>query len=264
MKYKYIIIAIAIVLICLILGREFYSYYSTAKERPIYPTLQHNDDTLRIAFIGDSWAYRHKSHSCRIPDILKDSLSRPIIVSSYGINGQTSKEIYYSFFDDNRLKSFLEKGYDYCIISAGINDTYKKMSIQYYKQSMNLIIRFLLENRIRPIIQEIPDYNITKTFENQKISRKLLRRFSMIINGISIDCKQDFRDALDGLIIEEGYQEKVSVIRYKSWNNNYKKDLTNLYTPDQMHLNEDGYEVLDSIISEEIINLTYNNKSCEQ
>lgn len=254
MKYKYIIIIIVIVIICLIFGRKIYSYYSPAKECPTYTTIHHNDDTLRIAFIGDSWAYRHKFHMCRIPDILKESLSRPVLVSSYGINGQTSKEIYHAIFEDNRLKSFIHKGYDYCYISAGINDTYRKMSVSYYKQSMDLIIRFLLENKIRPIIQEIPDYNITKAFEDQKTSRKILRRFSMFINGTSFDCKQDFRNALNELIKEKGYQNKVSIIRYKLWNKNYENDLIYLYTTDQMHLNEDGYALLDSIIAEEIPN----------
>ena len=254
MKHKNHIIIIVIASICLFLCREFYSYYSPAKTRPFYSTIHHDDDTLRIAFIGDSWAFRHKFHKCRIPDLLKDSLSRPVTISSYGINGKTSKEIYYALFDDLKFKSFIKRGYDYCYISAGINDTYKKMSESYYKQSMDLIIQFLLENKIHAIIQEIPDYNITKAFEDQKTNRKILRRFSIFINGTTIDCKQHFRNALEELIRENGYQDKVSIIRYQSWNKNYENDLIYLYTPDQMHLNEDGYALLDSLIAQELLN----------
>ena len=119
---------------------------------------------------------------------------------------------------------------------------------------MNCIIRFLLANHIHPIILEIPDYNIMKAYEQQKIEKKFLRHLSMLINGTQMDCKQQFRDALDELIIDKGYQDKVSIIRYKSWNNNYESDLKYFYIDDQMHLNDRGYTVLDSIIAEVIIN----------
>ena len=49
------------------------------------------------------------------------------------------------------------------------------------------------------------------------------------------------------------YQDKVSIIRYESWNNNYKNDLKNYYNDDHMHLNEKGYSILDSVIANEII-----------
>ena len=146
----------------------------------------------------------------------------------------------------------MERGYDYCYISAGINDTYKKMSKAYYKKSMDCIIRFLLTNQIHPIIQEIPDYNINKTYENQKPYKKFIRQLSMLINHTKLDCKQDFRDALDELINEKRYNDKISVIRYKSWNNDYENDLNILYLNDGMHLNEKGYLVLDSMIAKKI------------
>ena len=77
----------------------------------------------------------------------------------------------------------------------------------------------------------------------------------MVVNGTPLDCKQQFRDALDELITEKGYQDKVSIIRYKTWNNDYANDLIHLYVSNQMHLNKHGYHVLDSIIATEIISL---------
>lgn len=262
MKTKILIILIPIFVVFIYWGRRLYEYYSPAKEYPFYMTSTHHDDTLRIAYIGDSWAFGHsdswtfgsKPHTCRISDIIKDSLHKPVIVVSYGIGGFTSKKIYYALFEIDSFKQFMEKGYHYCFISAGINDTYGKMSTSYYKQNMNCIIRFLLANHIHPIILEIPDYNIMKAYEQQKIEKKLLRHLSMLINGTQMDCKQQFRDALDELIIDKGYQDKVSIIRYKSWNNNYKSDLKYFYIDDQMHLNDRGYTVLDSVIAEVIIN----------
>lgn len=236
----------------LFIWKRLYPYYSPPRERIMYCTNKHKDDTLRIAYIGDSWAYGHKNHSCRLAITIENLLHRPVIVKSYGIGGLTSKEIYHAIFEIDIFKQFIEKGYDYCYISAGINDANKKMSSLYYKESMNCIIRFLIANHIHPIIQEIPDYNIIKAYNDQNTSKKLIRRFSMFINSKSIDCKQDYRDALDELINENGYKDKVCVIRYKSWNNDYEDNLKRLYINDGMHLNEKGYEVLDSMIAKTI------------
>ncbi|MCR5246436.1 MAG: hypothetical protein K6E14_01445, partial [Paludibacteraceae bacterium] len=75
--------------ICIICGTKGYSYFSPAKERNIYQTAQHHDDTIRIAYIGDSWAFGHKFHDCKIAEVLSKELSRPVCVSSYGIGGLT-------------------------------------------------------------------------------------------------------------------------------------------------------------------------------
>lgn len=261
-NYKKIIFIIA-TLSCtgisyLFLWKKLYSYYSPANERSIYYTRKHKNDTLRIAYIGDSWAYGHKYHTCQLATIIENCLHCPVTIESYGIGGLTSKEIYHALFEIDNFKRFIEKGYDYCYISAGINDANKKMSSLYYKESMDCIIRFMIANHIHPLIQEIPDYNIQRAFERQTTKKKLIRRVSMVVNGTKLDCKQQFRDALDELIKAKEYQNKVTVIRYKSWNNNYEKDLRELYIEDQMHLNDKGYAVLDSVIANEIINRFQN------
>lgn len=247
-----IIILLVLCAICIIYGNRLYHYYSPAKERPVYNTYQHKDDTIRIAYIGDSWAFGHHYHKCEIANTLSSRLSKPVIITSYGIGGLTSKEIYHALFELDSLKHFMQKGYDYCFISAGINDTYKKMSTSYYQESMDCIIQFMLANHIHPIIQEIPDYNIQRAFERQTAKKKTIRRISMVINGTELDCKKRFRDALDELIQTKGYQEKISIIRYNSWNKCYENDIKELYIEDQMHLNEKGYSLLDSVICKEI------------
>ena len=265
MKYKLILLLVSFITICILLGTKLHSYYAPAQQRLPYHTTLHNDDTIRIAYIGDSWAFGHQFHQCKIKILLENKLQRPVKVSSYGIGGLTSKDIYNAFFELDILRSFMEYGYDYCYISAGINDTYKKMSTSYYRESMDCIIQLMLTNHIHPIIQEIPDYNIKKAFESQTTKKKLIRRLSMLVNFTSMDCKQDFRNTLDDLINEKRYKDKVSVIRYKSWNKEYKNDLKRLYINDGMHLNEKGYEVLDSMIAKTIShhyalkhNLSYN------
>lgn len=246
---------IAILLVCIVIGYtvfKMYSYYTPPIERQPYiiPQKAH-DDTIRIAYIGDSWAFQHREHNCRIPSSLEDYLHMPIKVYSYGICGQTSKEFYESIYYNSDLKHFLQKRkYDYCFISLGINDTYRKMSTEYYQHSMDYILKFLLANNIYPIILEIPDYDIIKAYDRQKLSRKILRNLSMYINNTSLNCKQSFRDALYEMIQKKEYSSKVNIIRYKTWNQHGNNDLHTLYLNDGMHLNERGYAKLDSCISD--------------
>ena len=262
-KVLYIIIFIGV---CIIIGATYslQYYYAPPKFRQPYQTITTPDDTLRIAFIGDSWAFMHKDHNCKIAQILQDSLHWPVKVHSYGVCGLTSKEIYKNIFENSDFKQFISKRrYKYCYVSAGINDTYKKMSTLYYLQSIDGIIQFLLFNHIRPIIQEIPDYDINISFKRQKASRKLLRRLSMMIINTPLDCKQLFRDALDDMIFEKNYLGKVSIIRYKSWNGDGDQDLDHLYRSDGLHLNDNGYAVLDKAITMEILNLITTEHNTE-
>lgn len=244
-----------IVCVIAIISYQAYRYYAPPYQRTVYSVLN-QDDTLRIAYIGDSWAFMHKDHHCEIAKFIEDSIHCPVKVHSYGICGLTSKEIYENLFENSDMKQFVQnRYYKYCFISAGINDTYKKMGISYYQKSMNAIIQFLLMNNIRPIILEIPDYDINKAFKRQKPSRKLLRRISMFVNNTPIDCKEMFREAFDEMIRENGYTNKISIIRYQTWNSNGVKDLRVLYASDGMHLNEFGYSVLDSVIVNEILRI---------
>lgn len=259
MKKIIIIILIFISIVCTLIAYVAYRYYAPPRLREPYQ-MKKPDDTLHIAYIGDSWAFMHKDHDCQIAQLLEDSLHRPVKVHSYGICGKTSKEIYDNMFENADFKHFLQKrSYEYCFISAGINDTYKKMSISYYQQSIGGIIQMLLTNHIHPIILEIPDYNIQKTYNNQKTNRKMLRKLSMYINNMPLDCKQLFRNALDELVNTKDYQDKISIIRYQSWNNDYNNDQQRLYKGDGMHLNDNGYQILDSTIANEILTIERSN-----
>ena len=249
----YIIISLAVCILFAFLYAA-YQYYTPPTERASYQMRQHNDN-LRIAYIGDSWAFIHKrKHQCLINNIIEDSCHVQTRIYSYGLSGRTSKEIYEAIFDDEELRQMLQNyKYDYCIVSAGINDANKKMSIKYYQKSMDCIIRYLLSNHVRPIILEIPDYDIQKIFRWERKDRKILRRLSMVINRVPMDCKKAFRKALAELIHDTEYQDKVSIIRYKAWNSHYEEDQKKLYLIDGVHLNEYGNHVLDSVIAKEII-----------
>ena len=252
MKYKRLMISASVIILCILIGKMIYTYYSPPKEHEIYQAQRHSDDTVRIAYIGDSWALGHKNHQCLTGIMIEDSIHQPVTIDSYGISALTSKEIYHALFEVEGFKHFIERGYDYCFISAGINDANKKMSTSYYQKSMDCIIRFLLTNHIHPIILEIPDFNICQVYEIENAYDKMVRNLSMMINRLSIDCKQEYRDALNKWIQKQDYRNEVSIVRYKEWNDDYEKDLKTMYIDDQLHLNERGYQVLDSIIAKEI------------
>lgn len=248
MKHKSYYILLTVTIIILILGYGMYYYYAPPKERKPYTIERSNDDTIRVAYIGDSWAFYHQPHDRDMSIMLSNKLNCPAIVTSLGFSGRSSKEIYLYMFDNPEMISFLSKGYDFCFVAVGINDANKKMSAQYYKQSMACIIDFLLANKIRPIILEIPDYDIERMYRWEIPSRKLLRPFSMLVTGTPINCKEKYRQAFNILIREKNYGNKISIIRYKSWNSNFSEDLNNLYNKDGIHLNEKGYAKLDSCL----------------
>ena len=146
-KNKIILILLALVLICIGLAIPVYNYYTPASKRPTYTCQHHQDDTLRLTMIGDSWVFNHYPYNDTLASMIKQKTKKPAIVSAYGLCGKTSKEVYQSIFEDQTMKNILEQGADYCFVSVGINDTYKKMGAKYYAQSTINILRFLLKNR---------------------------------------------------------------------------------------------------------------------
>ena len=59
---------------CVIVGvvYSFYRYYAPPQPKQSYMINTTPDDTIRIAFIGDSLAFMHKEHECKIATILQD------------------------------------------------------------------------------------------------------------------------------------------------------------------------------------------------
>lgn len=259
-KYLIYILGSLFILIFAYLEIKVLHYNEPAKNRHPYRITNNHTDTIKIGYIGDSWAELHMKHPCQIAEAIKNTINRPVIMESFGISGFTSKEIYNSFFDNVNFKVFLEEGFDYCVISAGINDTNQKRSPLYYTNSMDCIIQFMLSNKIHPIIIEIPDYDIDKAYEIQKKYKMFLRDIYMYITGYPKNCKDIFRKSLSDLIEKKGYGNKVSIIRYKSWNNNYRKDISTLYQDDGVHLNNTGYNKLDHQIAQTICEIIIANK----
>jgi lysophospholipase L1-like esterase len=251
-KWLILVVCLLILIICIFIIHNRH-YYAIAEEIDFYSIEHHHDDTLRIAFIGDSWAFYHQEHLCQISKILSDSIQKPVSIMSAGIPGATSKTIYAEFATDTPIQEVLKNGPDYCIISAGINDSNIKLGCNYYQQHVRFIIDFLLRNNIVPVVIEIPDYNIEKVYSESSLMQKIRRQLSMAVTGSNLDCRNENRHALNHMIEQNDYSNKIIIIREKLWNPSGYKDPRHIYKEDGIHLNEKGYEFLDSSITQSIL-----------
>ncbi len=254
MKIKtkiYIITTICIVVFLIV--RQIIPYYSPAHRLEGLDIQVHDDDTIRIAYIGDSWAYGHKNMRCIIDSLLSNAIGLTVKVRTAGISGLTSKNIYYGLYKNDSMRSAIEWGPDFCFVVAGINDSDRKIGVNYYKENMRLIIELLLVHHITPIILEIPSYNIRYSYERRNRMVKLKYLVSMLLTLSDMDCIDEYRKAYNELIEEQGWYDKVITIRTSDWNSNGYKDDRNLYDEGQMHLNSIGYLVLDSCIANKIV-----------
>lgn len=240
------------ILICFIIIHSI-AYYSPAKKLNGLTVIKHNDDTIRVAYIGDSWAKGHEKVKSDIDSIISSATGRIVEIKTAGISGLTSKQIYCSIFRDDFVRNIIEWGPNYCFVVAGINDTDRKLGKKFYKENMRLIIELLLENYITPVVLEIPSYDIHFSFKQKSRLSKLLYLFSMLMTWSQIDCIEEYRKELNGLLEENGWNNKVITIFSKDWNPDGHKDKRNLYDGGLMHLNAKGYHVLDSCIANKII-----------
>ncbi len=237
-----------------------YNYYSVAEENTIKDVKHHYDDTLRVAFIGDSWANLHKKYDQETNKLLIESLQKPVSFVSSGIPGATSKLIYSHFSEENSpIHKQLKNGLNYCIISAGINDTQLKIGSHYYSQHIRMMMDILIANQITPIIIEIPNYNIFKAYHNLSFSQKVRRHISMFVSGSHIDCREHYRHSLNNILENSLYKNKVLIIRHATWNASGYKDHRQLYETDGIHLNTKGYKLLDRHIIHTILKDYFNN-----
>ena len=250
--YKIVLLFVIIILFCGV-GLYIKPYYSPAKKLHGLKVKSHRDDTVRIAYIGDSWAEGHKNVNCDIDSIVSSIIKRPVLVRTAGVSGLTTKNIYYGLYRNESMRNVMEWGPDFCFVVAGINDSDRKMGRSYYKDNMELLIETLLEYKIVPIILEIPTYDIRFSYKRRNRWIKLKYLISMIITWSKMDCINDYRKAYTDLIYEKGWEKKVITISSNEWNPDGYKDLRGLYDEGLMHLNEKGYHVLDSCIAHNII-----------
>ena len=233
-----------------------YYQYATVDDFSFHRKMKLND-TLRIAFIGDSWAaYHHGYDSLLQVMLVSDSL--PVAVKSQGNVGAKSKEIYERL--TTTMKSLLEWQPNYCVISAGINDAVAKLGEDFYVFHYGLIISQLLEMGIKPIILEIPDVNYKLIAEREPILMYLHHMVSAFLMNSDLYDFKSYRRALSKKVFMTDWKNRVIYIKAAQWNPQGFLDNRNLYLTDDTHLNTKGYHVLDSCIASEIRNDRFANQ----
>lgn len=252
---KYIVV-IFVLLFSVVAFVCYYSHnpcYKPAEMQTGLSVLHHSDDTIRVAYLGDSWAHNHKEMKCIIDSIIYDEIRKPVLIRNAGVGGLTSKEIYNGIFKNKEMRSVIEWGPDFCFVSAGINDSNIKYGSDNYKENMRILICLLLEKNITPVILEIPYYDIYHAFWKMSFVPLIRSIRSILWTQSSINCIDSYSNSYNDLIIEQQWQNDVITIRRNDWNPQGYKGQKELYTSDRMHLNQDGYLKLDSCISSHIV-----------
>ena len=246
--------------------------FGVAEELPFYHVGPHpDDDTLRVAVIGDSWAEWHMTLNC---DTLFQQYggrltTKPIKCMTRGKGGAKSKDVYYYMFRDYTqefswmhdicTQPLLEQHPDYCVVMVGINDAWKKRPVSYYTGNYRLIIRLLLANDIRPVVMEIPDFDLKGWLNIHRKRQIYLYRLYSFFNGVVADDITPFRNGMKEMLKNTRLGDSVLYIPADHWipqDHHYSDDI---YQIDHIHLNYQGYHVLDSCIVSEIIN-DYNQR----
>ncbi len=262
------------ILFCLtaVLGIDLYitwawrPFYKPAEPFAPYPVATHDDDTLRVVMIGDSWVYFHQT--LRRDSLLEVKLAKElgngkVKLTAKGKGGTVSGEIYQYMSAErtmakeydlmNCTQEMIETGPDYCIISAGINDARQRRGKNYYVKNYMQIVRLLLANNIRPVVMEIPDVDVDEYYEGNTLFTKLRARICMRLLKTNLYGVGDYRQALKDSLTAYRLMDSVLYIPAASWNREGWKDKRELYTDDHFHLNLKGYELLDSTFAVEIL-----------
>ncbi len=260
MKNVVLIVLLCLVVVMLLLCFYYYNRWKVIWEleepRPVYSVHHHDDDTLRIVMIGDSWIEMHTEQ--HLDTILQDQIckltSRPVLVKAKGKGGMRSRGIYDLMFksDGYGTKPLIVSGADYCVISAGINDASANLGTRQYCHYMKLIISHLLENEIRPIIIEAPDVNIWKLFGQRPFKNIAIDSLRSFMTGCRMYHYAEYREALRKTLDDDHLTGSVVYVSMYGQNGNGTEMDKNLFLDDQIHLNRKGYELLDSCIASAI------------
>lgn len=263
---KLLVIIFLIVGLVLWVVWEWRPYYRPSEVFNTYEVTKHDDDTLRVIMIGDSWVYFHETlrrDSTLELKIKKEIGHKRVKLLAKGKGGAVSGEIYNYMSAERMLATeydlnncsqpIIEQGADYCIISAGINDARQRRGKQYYVANYYHIIRFLLSKGIRPVVMEIPEVEVDEAYEGNTLYYQLRSRIVMRMMETNLYGTHDYRQALKDSLTVHHLMDSIVYIPATSWNPNGWLDKRDIYTDDHFHLNLKGYELLDSTFATEIV-----------
>ena len=123
----------------------------------------------------------------------------------------------------------------------------------YYTGNYRLIIRLLLANHIRPVVMEIPDFEMGDWLNAHRRRQRFLYRIYSYFTGVVEDDITPFRNGLKKMLKDTGLGDSVLFIPVDHWIPQDHKYSEDVYQIDHVHLNYQGYHILDSCIVSEII-----------
>ena len=238
----------------------FYLYYDNRwqylwaleEEHKAYDVAHHDDDTLRVAMIGDSWVgLRTKEANDRIGRQLSQLTGRHVVVNTKGKGGERSRGIYQLMFEDGEYgtRSLIADGPDFCVVFAGINDAGANLGTKQFCHHYGMILHHLLQCNIRPVVVEIPDVDIWTLYKHKPIKNIAGDFVKSTMTGCGMYHFREYREALNQMLTDGNCMDKVVFVPMKEWS-----DSPNILLDDQIHLNRNGYERMDSCIAVHIAN----------
>ena len=259
-------VLIAVAVLITFVGWKWRPFYVPPTPFEPYEVRHHQDDTLRVIMIGDSWVYFHETlrRDSTFEEELKRVLnSRKVKVTAKGKGSTTSGEIYQRMSAERTMsmdydlnycaQSMIEEGADYCVISAGINDVRQRRGKVYFVGSYLQIIRLLLSYGIRPVIMEIPDVEVDEAYDGNSLYYRLRARICMALLHTEMRGANSYREILKDSLISTRLIDSVVYVSAASWNPDGWRDKRNIYTDDNLHLNLAGYALLDSTFAADIV-----------
>ena len=234
------------------IGYVLEDYYSLAEEFVSeHQDVEHNNDTITVIFIGDSWASYHSQYDHHLKSCIETKINKPTKVISKGTVGAKTKTIYNKMHDcsPSGTKDIIKLSPNYAIVSAGINDAVAKMGTENYCYHYNLIIKELLSAGIKPIIIDMPQVDYKAIYQRGSIIAHIRHHISSWYTGAPLWSFEDYRTALKSQLNRNGLSKQIIYIPASEWNPEGYKDSRMLYKEDHVHLNEKGYLLLDSCIT---------------
>lgn len=246
--YLSILITVIVLLLCSIRIHPYYQY--TESQDLVLSTSSTKNDTLRIAFIGDSWAEYHHPYDSHLCSMIGEG-GRLVSVRSKGNVGAKSKGIYERLSTSTR--PILMWRPHYCIISAGINDAVAKLGEDNYIHHYQLILRQLIQLGIKPVVLEVPDVNYRAIASRESWTMRLHHTLSSFLTDSRMFDFGSYRTSLKNTIDDLVRGGKVVYVPADAWNPMGYLDNRRLYESDETHLNPLGYHLLDSCIASVIL-----------
>ncbi|MBO5058164.1 MAG: SGNH/GDSL hydrolase family protein [Prevotella sp.] len=263
--YKAFIIAV-VTLIVIGMGCGYHKFSLRVEKINPYPLTNihhsHNDTIKKIVIIGDSWG--DWADKFNVPDFI-DSLMLENGVQTRtmakGEHGATSKTIYKNMHAGNQnansTQALMEDNPQYAVLFCGINDSHGQYGKGFYAYHTTLIIQEMLHRKIKPVVLELPYYDIKSQYEHYYgFTRRCAYTTLALLTDHTIDVNNidRYRAALKEHLSEKKIDDKIiwisadSLSKQECYGNN-------------MHLNIYGYECLANIIVENILaDIKKNNR----